>query len=94
MKLYYLKMGMLFCGWNVLYLLDKEKSKEISFKKGYELSQKFKQFTVWDNYVEPLIINQFSFIFSVSNSFIKGMISDNKNKKDLEDKLENVCSKD
>ena len=80
----------LFLGWNYIDHLDKNEIKKKAFNKGYDLSQKFKQYRAWDIYMEPFIINQFSFLFGVSNSFIKGLISDNKPDKYLDETLEEM----
>jgi hypothetical protein len=92
-----------FCvGWSYIDNFDTEKTKAKAFNKGLSLSQKFKSYSAWDNYVEPLIVRQFSFIFGVSNSFIKGLISDNvgdnevidetleEMKKEIEDDLNDI----
>ena len=34
-------------------------------------------YPAWDLYVEPFIIRQFAILFTIGNSFIKGMTSDN-----------------
>ena len=63
--------------WKFIEGLDKDYYKEVSFQKGLQLSQNFKDEPVWDQMVEPFIIRQVSFLTSVSNSFIKGLVSDN-----------------
>lgn len=65
-------------GWNYIDNFDTDAYKKKAFNKGLELSQKFKKYPSWDKYAEPLIVRQFGFIFSIGNSFIKGLISDNK----------------
>ena len=70
--------------------MDKEIVKQIVFTKGYEISQRFKNYPAWDNIIEPFIIKQCSFIFSVGNSFIDGMISDNDN--ETENLREKICN--
>lgn len=65
-------------GWSYLDNFDTDKYKTKAFNKGLELSQKFKKYSAWDNYAEPLIVRQFGFLFGVGNSFIKGLLSDNK----------------
>ena len=59
---------------------DKNNIRKEMFNRGLKTSQYFKPCTGWDNYVEPLIIKQFSILFTAGNSFIKGMLSDNDNK--------------
>lgn len=78
--------------WSLLNIFDKDKVKKKAYNKGYEISQRFKKYKGWDEIIEPMIITQFSFLFGISNSFIKGMISDNKNiDKDLKE-LNEICS--
>lgn len=60
--------------------IDKKVVKSYSYNKGTILSQKFKNYTIWDEYVEPLIIKQFGVLFISGHSFIKGMVADNDNK--------------
>lgn len=84
-----LSLGTLVCINN----LDKEEWKEKSFYSGYNLSQKFKNYKSWDSFVEPFLIRQFAFFFGVTNSFIKGLISDNKDQKALDEEIkEEICS--
>jgi len=66
--------------------------KHTMFNHGLALSQKFKQYPAWDNYVEPLIVRQSAILFTAGNSFIKGMISDNKNKDDINTSLADYTS--
>jgi hypothetical protein len=76
------RFAYLICGAGMWYYVgtrDKKQLKIIMYNKGYNLSQKFKPYPAWDLYVEPLIINQFSVVFTAGNSFIKGLISDNDN---------------
>ena len=65
-------------GWNYIDNFDTDYYKKKAFNKGLQLSEKFKKYPSWDKYAEPLIVRQFGFIFSIGNSFIKGLISDNK----------------
>ncbi len=64
--------------WSYIDNFDTDKYKKKAFDKGLALSQKFKKYDAWDKYMEPLIVRQFAFLFGVSNSFIKGLLSDNK----------------
>lgn len=73
---------------NFIDIFDKDKIKERAFVKGYNLSQTFKPYRSWDEAIEPLIVRQFGFVVSVSNEFIKGLISDN------DDKIEYIEPKD
>jgi len=73
--------------------MDREKWKEKAFSKGYNLSQNFKNYQSWDDIVEPFLIRQFAFFFGVCNSFIKGLVSDNKNNNLDEEIREEICSK-
>lgn len=60
--------------------MDKKFVKEYTYDKGAKLSNKFKNYVVWDDYVEPLIIKQFGILFIGGHSFIKGMVADIENK--------------
>ena len=84
-----ISLGTLVCMNN----LDKDYWKEKSFESGYNLSQNFKNYKSWDNFVEPFLIRQFAFFFGVTNSFVKGLISDNKDQEALDDEIkEEICS--
>lgn len=50
------------------------------FQKGFNVSQKFKNYQVWDNFFEPIIIRQASILFVGIHSFLEGLTSDNNNK--------------
>ena len=76
--------------WGFLNIFDRERIKDRAFLKGYNLSQRFKTYKGWDEIVEPMLIRQFAFLFGVSNSFIKGLISDNEPDKNLDDSLEQL----
>lgn len=89
----FLKIGTLLSLWNLLYVLDKEKLEASAFNKGVSISQKFKKYPAWDAIAEPLIMKQFSTFFTVGNSFISGLISDNSNKDQLQKDLECICKK-
>lgn len=78
--------------WGVLNIFDKERVKKIAYSKGYNLSQRFKRYKGWDEIMEPIIIRQFAFLFGVSNSFIKGLVSDNKPDKNIENSLEQLSN--
>lgn len=71
----YIALGI---AWRQIDNFDTDIYKKKAFNKGLQLSQKFKKYPSWDKYAEPLIVRQFGFIFSIGNSFIKGLISDNK----------------
>jgi hypothetical protein len=73
-KLKYIGMGL---GWYSIANLDRKEAKKNAYNKGYMLSQRFKNYPSWDKYVEPIVVNQFAFLFGVGNSFVKGLISDN-----------------
>jgi len=74
----------------IIHISDRDHFKYIAYKKGYSLSQKFKRYESWDEIVEPFIIRQFAFVFGVSNSFIKGLISDNKPSKNMKQSLDKL----
>jgi hypothetical protein len=78
----YCRITYVLCGsalWYYIGTRDKKLLKTTMYNKGYNLSQKFKLWPAWDIYAEPLIINQFSILFTAGNAFIKGLISDNEN---------------
>src|SRR5271169_3540757 len=66
--------------WYYIGTHDKNVTRTIMFNKGLIMSQKFKKYPAWDNFVEPFMIRQFSILFSAGNAFIKGMVSDNDDK--------------
>lgn len=68
--------------------INKSAARDMAFQQGLSFSSKFRNVPGWDTIVEPCIIKQFGFLFSVGNSFMKGMISDNKTS--LDDELKNV----
>jgi len=71
-------LGSAVVGWIMIGRVDNSSSvKKYAFIKGYNLSQKFKKYGLWDSCLEPLIVKQSCIIFMFGNSFIKGMISDN-----------------
>jgi len=73
-----------FCAiWYKLGCINTDDVKNKSYIHGYNISQKFKKYPVWDNQVEPLIIKQFSNIFIVGHAFINGLVSDNDDKKKI-----------
>lgn len=76
--------------WYNLGVYDNKNVKQNMFNAGYNTSQKFKNYTVWDKLVEPFIIRQFSTVFIGGHSFIKGMISDNKDKERIEEYVSNM----
>ena len=67
---------------------DKEYIRRVSFNKGRNVSQKFKEYQAWHQYIEPLVISKFSTFFTATHCFIEGLVSDNKHmdeiKKDLQ----------
>lgn len=83
----YLGIGL---GWIYISSFDKIDAKKSAYNKGYMLSQKFKKYPSWDRYMEPFIINQFAFLFGVSNAFIKGLISDNEPNPFIKESLEEM----
>jgi hypothetical protein len=56
---------------------DEDLLRKKMFKKGLALSQRFKRYPAWDNYIEPMIVVQFGIIFAGCSAFVKGMLSDN-----------------
>ena len=92
-----LKWYVLTIGGGILNISDKEKLKQTAYAKGFNLSQKFKNYRGWDEVVEPIIIRQLATLFGISNSFIKGLVSDNKPNKELDKSLkeleQSICDK-
>lgn len=91
MATYYKKIIGLFTVGSMYYSAKKVNKKDMRgnmFDRGYNLSQKYKKYRVWDKMVEPFVITQFGLFFGAGHSFIKGMISDNSNREKLEKKLE------
>ena len=80
-------------GLNYINNLDIYDTKKIAFTKGYDISQKFKKYPAFDKYVEPYIINNFSLLFAIGNSFIKGLISDNKPDKVIDESIDEMKKK-
>lgn len=83
--------------WYYLGTLDKKNVRTLSYGSGLLLSQKYKKYPAWDNYVEPMIIRQVSILDCVTHSFIKGMISDNDDKTSVNvafDELKEEVKKD
>ena len=76
--------------WYAMSKCNKEIPKKISYTAGLYLSQKFKSFTMWDNFVEPMFIKQFGLLFSVGHSFIEGMTSDNSNTQHIEIEMQEM----
>ena len=77
-------------GWYKLSKYDKDTVRNFSYNKGLVTSQKFKRYSIWDNYIEPLIIKQFSIIFIGGHSFIEGLASDNLNKNKINKYLDEL----
>jgi hypothetical protein len=69
---------------------DKEKIRTNFHDKGYQLSQRFKNYPVWDRYAEPFFISQFTNIFIAGHSFLEGMASDNENQSRIQKKLDEM----
>lgn len=93
MKNYLLRLGRYSIAgliWYNLSGLDKDKVRANSFNCGFNLSQRFKKYSSWDEYIEPLIIRQFGIIFISGHSFINGLISDNTNKKKITKYMDNM----
>jgi len=69
--------------WYYVGTHDKEIVKRNMFNRGLNLSQKFKRYPIWDIIIEPLVVRRASIVFIAGNSFIKGMVSDNDNKEEI-----------
>lgn len=78
--------------WYNLGKSDKNSVKQKMFYNGLVISQYFKQHPSWDKYAEPLLVKQFSILFTAGYSFLNGMMSDNDDKhsvKRVMDQLKN-----
>ena len=73
--------------WYYIGTHERKYVKESMYDKGFNLSQKFKNYKMWDNFIEPILVKQFSILFAGGNSFIQGMISDNENKEIIKKSL-------
>lgn len=73
--------------WYYIGTFDRDNIRKSMYCKGFNLSQKFKRYPVWDRYAEPIIVKQFSILFTGGNAFIKGMLSDNLNKQSVDKTL-------
>lgn len=86
--------------WYYIGTRDEEHIKQVMYNKGLYISSQFKQYKVWDAYVEPSIIRQMSIIFKAGDAFIKGLVSDNDTdllveyKHDIEKELEDNLNHD
>ncbi len=76
--------------WYYIGTRDRDTIRRNMYNHGLNVSQKFKKYPVWDNCVEPFIIRQCLILFTAGNSFIKGMISDNKNKFIVDREFDNL----
>ena len=74
--------------WIKLAFMERDKVKKYTYNKGFYISQKYQKYYIWDKFVEPVIIRQWSIIFTAGNSFIKGMISDNADQENMENLYE------
>jgi len=66
--------------WYNIGLTDRDTIKKDFYQKGYQTSQLFKNVPVWDKYAEPFFGKQLSILFSSGNAFMRGMMSDNDDK--------------
>lgn len=70
-------IGLCTLGWYHIYRFDPEKYRNLAYNKGRELTLKYSTYRGWDAVVEPMIVRQIHFIFSVGDAFVKGLTSDN-----------------
>jgi hypothetical protein len=75
-------------GWHKIGLYDVDNVRNNSFNNGLKISQKFKQYPVWDRVVEPFLVKQSTVLFTVGHSFMEGMASDNKNQENIKEVIE------
>lgn len=65
--------------WYNLSLCDKNYVKKRFYDNGNNFAQKFKNYPMWNKYIEPLILRQCGILFIAGHSFLEGMISNNDN---------------
>jgi hypothetical protein len=70
-------VSMLGLGWYSLHHFDAVKYQQIAYDKGRSLTLKYHNYPGWEQIVEPMIIRQINLLFSVGNSFVQGLKSDN-----------------
>ena len=69
--------------WYSIGILNKDQVRKYMFYTGKYVSSKCSKIPYWEKCAEPLIIRQFAVIFTAGDALIEGMISDNKNKKEI-----------
>ncbi len=74
--------------WYSLGILKKDQVRTYMFYVGKYFSSRCSKIPYWEKYAEPIFIRQFAIIFTATNSFIEGMVSDNKNKEEIEEEME------
>lgn len=70
--------------WYWIGYPEKDDIRKRFYKRGYNFSQRFKNYKLWDKYAEPLFISQFTTFFTAGHAFIEGMISDNEDQESVE----------
>lgn len=73
--------------WYYVGRHDKKDVHILFHNKGYQLSQSFKNYPVWDKYAEPILISQFTTIFTAGYSFLEGLVSDNENQAEVQEDM-------
>jgi len=97
----FLKRGLIYGGltagtslaWYKLGLYDINDVRERSFNAGVRTSQRFKKYPAWDKYAEPFIIKQSSVAFTAGHAYLEGMASDNADKKEIQEDLQELENK-
>ena len=74
--------------WMKLKNYERNQVKEYMYHTGQHISAKCKPYWIWDNVVEPCMVNQFSVIFAAGHGLVKGLISDNQDQEELEEELD------
>jgi len=74
--------------WMKLKNYERNQTKEYMYHAGQYVSAKCKPYWIWDNVVEPCMVNQFSVIFAAGHGLVKGLISDNQDQEELEEELD------
>jgi hypothetical protein len=73
--------------WCYAGSLNRKYVNDKMYNNGVKLSSCFKYYPFWNNIIEPAFIRQSTVIFGGMHYFIKGMISDNDNIKEISDEL-------
>lgn len=76
--------------WYGIGRLNKEDIRMNCYRRGYQLSQRFKNYPYWDKYAEPFCVSQFTNVFTAGHAFIEGMVSDNEDQTSIQKDLDKM----